>query len=427
MGVRGISWLIKRFNSKQYKCIVMNGRLYVSTDVLIDATSIIIQSHKDSVTSFEIKFDEIARRTNELINSLKRTVLFASKNVMNETMLSFKLFYDYRLPDNININNVLFYDYIPNYVDFSINEQLKSTPYVDTTKPYDNIDEIKQNIVCKFEIDNVYNKSDNLITNYAPVTSLSLNNRDVIECLNIGWMRYLILRGGKQKTRSERRDDGNCLSIDKAEEKDIDKSILQYSFYMLPDILTNVDVPAFGCNLEADFAIAKFIRLRLKNVYPLICSNDSDLLVLLNDVNCVVRMLREDIEYFINPVLFWKYIFRCVLPYEVIIILNVLKGTDYNRFSSKSPIHINQYEDILRILNIRKFSDITTDMLIDYIKSVFENNPQSVEVKETCLALNIYLQYMSFENCFKEIIKRKMDITPIKKVFQIKYNDNASE
>jgi hypothetical protein len=520
----------------------MNGRLYTSTDVIIDATSIIIETNKSSITTFGDKYIEIINNTNELINHLKRTILntieeetnnfprtyydngFRNEyyvshvtnhdsqsyswsaftentqrmntqknnnitttgvpryvpvriyNPMNsiaepcknsiskvqvdndkcqtfhehpiistlkiqkcETPLetsestqiptsqpppmnynktktpvipdiSFSLFYDYQFPEAIPISNVLFYDYIPRYIDYSLEEQLKSTPYIDNSKIYSGIDDIKKNIICKFEFDNCYNSKLNP-SNMYPVSKLEILDSQKIECLNLGWMRYLITRGGKMSTKKERKERGELLSFDNAQIQNLENSVLQYSFYMLPDMLMSFsEIPAYGCNIEADFAIAKYVRLKMRNIYPLICSNDSDMLMLLNDVNCSVRLLRNSVEYFVNPVLFWKSIFRCVLPYDVIIILCILKGTDYNKYTENSPIHIDRFEDILQILNVPTYSKITFDLLINYLQSVFQKFPTALEVKETSLALNIYLQYMSFESCFKEIEKRKMDL-----------------
>ena len=88
--------------------------------------------------------------------------------------------------------------------------------------------------------------------------------------------------------------------------------------YSLPIIISYINTPSvyyLGCEIESDFAISKHIHTYSKNSFPTIYTTDTDLLVLLSDVDCVVKMNYPGCKkpYLINPVQFWRNIFNCNL------------------------------------------------------------------------------------------------------------------
>ena len=162
-----------------------------------------------------------------------------------------------------------------------------------------------------------------------------------------------------------------------------------------------------ACEVESDFAMSKHIHTYSKNILPTIYSNDSDMLALMCDVDCIVKLTFRKIEgvnygtgyisadgkvtYFINPVKFWEKIFGCILEPKLIKTLCVLKGTDYNPYSKDSVIHIDRFEDIFKLHGVTKFSELDGDLVLAKICLTMEANPNSIECYQTAIALNMYL------------------------------------
>ena len=104
-----------------------------------------------------------------------------------------------------------------------------------------------------------------------------------------------------------------------------------------------------------------------------------------------IRSPMKTKEYYVNPVNFWKYVFKCKISSRIIKILCVLLGTDYNPYDKTSPIHMKCFTDILPRLNIKSFSDIDEDALLVHIYNIMSQNPTNKHVIATATALNIYL------------------------------------
>ena len=75
-------------------------------------------------------------------------------------------------------------------------------------------------------------------------------------------------------------------------------------------------------------------------------------------------------------------------------------GTDYNPYHPKSPIHIRQFHDILKILNVDKFENIDEDVLLAKIYVIMKNNENDIHCKQTAIALNMYLNELEGEMHF---------------------------
>ena len=293
------------------------------------------------------------------------------------------------------------------------------------------------------------------------ISSSSVNKLKLLSyLLQEGKYRYLILRGAKRDTRNNRTKrimSGNIITDLEHEHETISvhennssihhekfkhlntsnvnheqiermnksKLILMIPFtiviYMMPEIIKNIninEVKFIGCEVESDFALSKHIHTYFKNAYPTVYTNDTDLLVHLCDVNCVVKLVVrkkvkfnkcESCSFLINPVLFWRNIFGCDLSPKIIKSLCVLMGTDYNLPNSLSPIHIKQFTDILKILNVERFEEINEDKLLTNIYIKLSTNPFNTYCRQTAIALNMYLNevenqihYIKGENKNKE-------------------------
>jgi hypothetical protein len=159
------------------------------------------------------------------------------------------------------------------------------------------------------------------------------------------------------------------------------------------------NISCYQCSIESDVAIRNHIEIYNRNSYPKIITNDTDLVVLMCDVECeielTVRHVFQSHTYYekreINPPRFFRKLFGCVLKADIIKILCVLLGTDFNIYSPRSVIHIRCFSEILKLLNIRRYCEITLPALKLYIYNTALKYPNDINVKETIAALNIYL------------------------------------
>lgn len=166
----------------------------------------------------------------------------------------------------------------------------------------------------------------------------------------------------------------------------------------------NAEINVYGCEMEADFALLKHVSVYNRRSFPVIDSPDTDMLCNLCDVPCLIHMKRiypskgdskgpvKTKEYYINPVNFWKHVFRGkVLNKNIIKILCVLLGTDYNPYEKISPIHIKSFDEILEKMGLKSFDEIDEDALRLYVYNVMKEHPTDKYVIATALALNMYL------------------------------------
>jgi hypothetical protein len=93
----------------------------------------------------------------------------------------------------------------------------------------------------------------------------------------------------------------------------------------------------------------------------------------------------------INPPKFWQSVFGCVMDSQVIKILCVLLGTDYNKYRRGSVIHLKCFSEILTWLNLKNYSEMTLEMLKNYVYVKIQKYPADMNIKETVVALNLYL------------------------------------
>ena len=325
---------------------------------------------------------------------------------------------------------------------------------------------------CMFELKSIYSISNKLnMRKYISIPYLihvekNATTRKCFEILNNeGIFRYSILRGGKYVTRKNRTNglykrnmgvnaknndvsechseckseiQSECHSEIQSEQQNIspslndthgyakcnfnneqyEDSIVPFTLlvYIFPNIVKHINdkiknINFFGCEIESDFALSKHVHTYSKYAYPTIYSSDTDMLCLMCDVNCIIKLSINSSVYcknssdsnnrrtflFVNPVLFWQGIFGCTLKKRIIIILCVLMGTDYNPYDSKSPIHIKYFSDILSLLHVEKYEDISEEILLSNIYSIIKNNEDNIHCKQTVLALNVYLNDLEDE------------------------------
>jgi hypothetical protein len=256
-----------------------------------------------------------------------------------------------------------------------------------------------------------------------PLTEQQRNNmKNIIrELIHIGVYRYFVLRGLKltsRKTHCARtyalfhNDDKvvgnitrsvyNSILAGRPKLQKLNEYIpFSVITYCLPKLIADIDNPKvsyYGCVIESDFALSNYIHTYSKNSFPSIYSCDTDMICLLCDVPSAIKIdyyyfnggnrVRE--SYIINPVTFWFDIFGFVMNPVLIRTLCVLLGTDYNPYNSASPIHIKNFDKLLKRMNLQSFQELTVDNVDEYLSSIMKDNPDNKYCSQTALALSLY-------------------------------------
>ena len=351
------------------------------------------------------------------------------------------VFIDYKFPDVVMFQNPLFKDFIDSGTDRR--ERLNCLSMIRrdvvdlvlSSPDGDIFNHSATTIRCLYELIDRNGRLDgydvvdyvsinSLIKRYQTNTQTGLLPNDVILSRlnylnNIGRFRYIMLRGAKFSTRHKRsnrlfgffthdewvENNVNATLLNVLKKNDINKikrfnqyipfSLVLYSLPIIISYIRTKGIYYLGCEIESDFAISKHVHTYSKRSFPTIYTTDTDLLVLLSDVDCVVKMNHPGSKkpLLINPTIFWKQVFEtnAVISPRIIRILCVLLGTDYNPYSNDSPIHLKNFKEVLRWLNVQRFEDIDEDLLLVQIYKRMKANPNHKCVQQTAFALNVYL------------------------------------
>ena len=300
------------------------------------------------------------------------------------------VFIDYRYVDDIDVENtILFPEFLPEVpADFD--------PYV---RKECNVHNININSV-RLQNDVESKKFDGVASNYVKIsellTTLSKEDADYVnDVLRVGaWHRHLIRNKGKELIKEIRRKEyggDDTTNLFRPFVHNIDKFVHKLKHNPLLQ-----DVTFYGCSIESDFAMAKHITAYNNNTYPIVITNDTDMLALLCNVNCLIKFILKHHVYYINPVNFWRYVFGTVLSPNIIKMLCVMKGTDYNCCDEKTLAYT--FEQLLRRMNVAKFSDLVEQNMYEYLYNYFSTNKHDKNTAYTALALNMYL--IDIENTF---------------------------
>lgn len=177
----------------------------------------------------------------------------------------------------------------------------------------------------------------------------------------------------------------------------------------------------FKCAVENDFTIASHIKQNnVKN--PTIITSDSDMFVHLCDVDCLIQTFTRVVpgtntpiwlvpEHVENPVnkwfyiptrFFWKTVLGSFVGYredlmspDVIRLMCVCFGTDYNPKDSKKPFFQDSFEWFKDRFKVRRFSAINRERMINYIRSSIRNDYKLAG--KVSMAVNLYLNYSESE------------------------------
>lgn len=252
------------------------------------------------------------------------------------------------------------------------------------------------NVFIDYHFDDNVSVDDIIFREYLPDPTDEYKDKDENE-----WFNYLM----KVKSR-EHKSELRKKCVESEIDGTYDDNIFRLLIHNINDFVFKLrgdpalaDVTFYGCSIEADFAIAKHIVTYNKNVCPIVITTDTDLLALLCDVDCILKFSMGKHTYFVNPVEFWQKVFGTTLSPVVIKMLCIMKGVDYNIVDT--GIKIYRFGDILGILHINSFDELTEDRLYAYICEYLEKNKDKPETQYTAIAINLYINDM--ESSFYEI------------------------
>lgn len=419
MGIRGLLQYIKKYSdkmksNKRLNQVSVNNDIYISNVIYLDYTAQLIKMYYKHINSVKTPREMINIMVKDMIKLFDKMLLY-NNNVY--------VFVDYKVMEDIDETDVVFSEYIISPNDIDDEEYQSSTPIL--KKEYyeqimnEDVSKLIMKVRCMFELERVYNLTESMDDYVNLMNELELANKEgdknkiniLQRFINQGWYRYIILRGGKHNTSLNR------LKAIKKRNANYETAfpftviihaiptIVKKLYKMKPNY-TNC-VSFFGCSSESDFSIVKHVKIYNRNSYPTICTNDTDLILLLNDIDCVVNFTyNENGKIYtasINPKQFWINVFGKEFDSDVIKMIVILMGSDYNHFTH-SPIRIKSIEEFLVKIRKNSFEELSNDdvriailkLINDNVnKEVVEDNEKKITndicVKYTVTAFNIYL------------------------------------
>lgn len=425
MGIHKLNKYITDERKMKFQILVDGKYIYTSNLIYFDISYKLVNLYqkyftinKNQLISFDGLYNYIK---NELILMFKKLSVGADIVV----------FADYRYMKDFNAMT----DAINLPIEST--ERLNAIPMIKRKYVPDLLHGTMKGIRCLYELKSLYNicnhenenSEDSLILPkyinlYYLLSKYGDENRYIREAINIGIYRYHVLRGLKQSSRKthcsksysmfhyEDRVIGNVnrslynsiisnRSKLKKWNEHIPFSVITYCLPQLIQDINNPNVSFYGCLIESDFALSSYVHTYSKNSFPSIYSCDTDMICLLCDIPCAIKIdyyyfnegIRYRESYIVNPVSFWFDVFGVDMDPIIIKTLCVLMGTDYNPYSSKSPIHIKRFEQILEYTDVCTFKDLTIDDVTNYINSKLSEYPDNEYCIQTILALGLYIEH----------------------------------
>lgn len=162
----------------------------------------------------------------------------------------------------------------------------------------------------------------------------------------------------------------------------------------------STQIDFIGCENESDFVIRKHILLYNSLNCPTIYTTDSDLFMLLSDVNCYIRIKSSNLNIRIKPNLFWQWLtgLQNVYLNDIIAFCCVL-GNDYNHFRF-TKYKIDTINDIRELFKNNKtlYCNIYNHAIKLYQKyKVAQKGPMN-ELLYFLISLDMYKQCDLIEN-----------------------------
>jgi len=295
----------------------------------------------------------------------------------------------------------------------------------------------------ELRINNVINDNNLNPTNYQNLYLLLSSAKEESEkiiiksLIDTGITRYIVLRGAKNTTRRNRRNKLLCKSIhasktyitsktlqnkmdninvrlfesmnnEKSFQSILDdfKNTVNYPLIvnLIPVLVSKIketikikniktDIEFIGCENESDYVIRKHILLYNSLNCPTIYTNDSDLFMLLSDVNCYIRIKSPSLNVRIKPNLFWQWLTNQKnVYYDNIVALCCLMGNDYNHFKFLKY----KIETIEDVRNLFKNNKNVYQLIYNHALKLYEkyslDSHKVTDIINFMISLEIYKQ-----------------------------------
>lgn len=441
MGIFKLRKFIDQYLSTERKNI---DKQQINSDVCyIDFTSKIILS-----TSSVSRNISTTDTTLELINRIidKNVEAIVNQIRSNRYYTKYILAFDYRYITSTSSKLKFSKRIIDNYVNKleTMKERIDIVPMIPINLTSSSFSVMEKGVRNLYEVRYNYWKPEKKLLDYISLKYL-IDNTPVddpirttyIKCLESGHARYMLLRGAKNEVRTSRNKTNytsktktvkSDISMDLYNSENFDAELKKYLsnipytliISLIPtivkrikDLLFDIDIEFIGCENESDFAIRKCIKENHPNDCPTVYSRDTDLLMLLSDINCVIKFPYQNHNVSIYPIRFWTWLLKQDYTFKDVVNVCSVLGTDYNQYRP-------------RCLKIADNADINSNLL----EEIREVNRKEIS-KETIprglstylLATEIYLQSDNIENDIHHIRPHELDMDLINMKFSNLYTD----
>lgn len=336
----------------------------------------------------------------EIIRDMSKDVYKSLSKFVNKGGNKVYAFIDRHFFSPISSDNIYLREFLPDekyYDKYEDREYLHYDVYIPKEYVNSSVECIKNNLRCQFEIeddldfDNYVKLSPEMV-----LCDESDKEKEYKDIMYHGWYRFLIKRGSKYDTMTKR---AKAYKHKDASIKFCDimsnfGSIVEEIYEKHPEIRDKMMF--LGCTTENDYAIESHIK-RFQEKFPTVLTNDSDLLVNLCDVDCQLSLYRDGKTYYIQPKMFWRSLFGCDIDKNVIKIMCVSMGTDYNKAYSNNDFNVAAFDEWLNRMNVNRYHDIKFDCIMEYVSEYLSKCSHKCAYNIS-MSVNIYLN--NFETRF---------------------------
>lgn len=415
MGINSLRKLLNEYISTRSHKPIKSDICYIdfTYKIVLSTTNIIKKYSNTNKTTIELIDLIIDNSVTSLITQIENNRFY------NEFIISM----DFRNISNMNskfkFSNTIITNYF-NSSDVKSKEKIAAIPMIpkflitDSNTTIFKVDKsvLIQNVRNLYEIRYNYWKPNKTVINYVPVKTLlekdiSIEDKEILnELMTAGYCRYILFRGAKNAIRIGRKKSNSkknklCSSIEEqfSGEEDFDKELrdfllkVPYSLiislipnivYRIKKALPNEKIQFIGCENESDFAIRKHILTYNVNNCPSIYTRDTDMLMLLCDVECVVKIPYGGRNIPIFPHDFWIWVFGTTkFTFNDVISICCLMGTDYTKQHNDISV------EFIRKLKLN-YNDLYKKIYNDILNKYLEQ--QSIIYLSQILTLEIYSQ-----------------------------------
>jgi len=446
----GIIKLTKFFNEyiEYLNSIPKSHTQIISEICYIDYTAnLVITTSNISKKYLKNKSNSIFDICNEIINTSVNNIIEQVEN--NKYFKKYIIVFDYKFISKFNskfqFNEELLYDYIQqlqfnkDHIDaipmIPKNLDIKLTPITILKESVRNLYELR--------IKNCIHEYQNL---YVLLKENSENEEIIKSLINFGLHRYIVLRGAKNHTRRDRNIKTLCKTVHSqksfVESSELEnildninvrlfslfsksnssefqntlsnfKNSINYTLIvnLIPILVSKIkmkllelkiktQIDFIGCENESDFVIRKHILLYNSLNCPTIYTTDSDLFMLLSDINCYIRIKTPSMNIRIKPNLFWQWLtgLKNIYLNDIIAFCCIL-GNDYNHFKF-TKYKVDTTEDIRELFKNNKtlYNNIYNHAIKLYQKYKLLKKEPVNELLYFLISLDMYKQCDLIEN-----------------------------